>query len=199
MFLMAGARPILVGLLTLAAALAAPAGWLLMREYQRARVAIFLETLVNPEADPFGEGYNLLQARISIGSGGMFGRGWLEGTQTQLDYLRVKQSDFIFSVLAEELGFAGAALLFGLFVLLLFRVVRAADKARDDFGRLAAFGVGCMLLYQTVVNLGANLTLLPVTGVPLPLVSFGGSSMLTFFIAFGIVQSILLRRTRYRY
>ncbi len=168
----------------------------MMKEYQRARISTFFTTLVNPDADPFGEGYNILQARISIGSGGMFGRGWLQGTQTQLDYLRVKQSDFIFSVLAEEMGFVGALVLLVLFTLLLFRIIRVADKARDDFGRLVAFGIGCTLLFQCVVNLGANLTLLPVTGVPLPLVSFGGSAMISLFIAFGILQSILIRRFR---
>jgi rod shape determining protein RodA len=199
MVAMAGAKLIHLGLLMLASALAAPAGWVMLREYQRARIETFFMTLMNPEADPFGEGYNILQARISIGSGGMFGRGWLQGTQTQLDYLRVKQSDFIFSVLAEEMGFIGAVVLFLLFALLLFRIIRAADRARDDFGRLAAFGIACTLLFQVVVNLGANLTLMPVTGVPLPLVSFGGSAMITFFAAFGIVQSILIRRTRYRY
>ena len=199
MLAMAGARPLHLGLLGLAAALAAPLAWTFIRDYQRARIATFFTTVINPDADPFGEGYNILQARISIGSGGMFGRGWLQGTQTQLDYLRVKQSDFIFSVLAEELGFIGGVLLFGLLILLLFRVVRVAEKARDDFGRLIAFGVASMLLFQCLVNLGANLTLLPVTGVPLPLVSFGGSAMLTLFIAFGVLQSILIRRMRYRF
>jgi rod shape determining protein RodA len=97
------------------------------------------------------------------------------------------------------MGFVGGMVLFGLLVLLLFRIVRVADKARDDFGRLVAFGIGCMLLFQSVVNLGANLTLLPVTGVPLPLVSYGGSAMLAFFVAFGILQSILIRRARYRF
>ena len=199
MLAMAGARPMHLGLIGLAGVLAAPGGWLMLREYQRARLTHFLEHLVNPESDPLGEGYNILQARISIGSGGMFGRGWLEGTQTQLDYLRVKQSDFIFSVLAEEMGFIGGMVLFGLLVLLLFRIIRVADKARDDFGRLVAFGVGCMLFFQAFVNLGANLTILPVTGVPLPLVSFGGSAMLTFFAAFGIVQSIAIRSRRRAY
>ena len=193
MVAMAGARPLYLGLLGLAGVLAAPAGWMVLREYQRARIVTFFATLMNPENDPFGEGYNILQARISIGSGGMFGQGWLQGTQTQLDYLRVKQSDFIFSVLAEEMGFVGGILLFALLALLMFRVLRVADKARDDFGRMVAFGVACVLLFQSFVNLGANLTILPVTGVPLPLVSFGGSSMLTLFIAFGIVQSVLIR------
>ncbi|MDP8925105.1 MAG: rod shape-determining protein RodA [Chloroflexota bacterium] len=196
MVTMAGARPLYLGILGLAGVLAAPAGWMVLREYQRARIVTFFATLVNPENDPFGEGYNILQARISIGSGGMFGQGWLQGTQTQLDYLRVKQSDFIFSVLAEEMGFLGAMVLFALLALLMFRILRVADKARDDFGRMAAFGVACVLLFQSFVNLGANLMILPVTGVPLPLVSFGGSSMLTLFIAFGIVQSVLIRSKR---
>jgi rod shape determining protein RodA len=199
MVAMAGAKMTHLGLIGLAGAVVAPGAWLLLRDYQRDRIATFFTTLTNPEADPFGEGYNILQARISIGSGGMFGRGWLEGTQTQLDYLRVKQSDFIFSVLAEEMGFVGAMVLFALFLVLILRIVRVADRARDDFGRLLAFGIACAVLFQVVVNLGANLTLLPVTGVPLPLISFGGSAVISFFIAFGILQSILIHRTRYRY
>jgi rod shape determining protein RodA len=196
---MAGARPLHIGIILLVAVLAAPGGWMLMRDYQRARVETFFATVINPENDPFGEGYNILQARISIGSGGMFGQGWLQGTQTQLDYLRVKQSDFIFSVLAEEMGFVGAMVLFALFIILLFRVMRVVDKAPDGFARVVAFGVGWVVLLQAFVNLGANLTVLPVTGVPLPLVSFGGSSMLTFLTSFGILQSILIRSQKRRF
>jgi rod shape determining protein RodA len=199
LIVMAGARPLHIGIILLVAALAAPGGWMLMRDYQRARIETFFATVINPENDPFGEGYNILQARISIGSGGMFGQGWLQGTQTQLDYLRVKQSDFIFSVLAEEMGFIGAMVLFSLFIILLFRVMRVVDKAPDGFARVVAFGVGWVVLFQAFVNLGANLTVLPVTGVPLPLVSFGGSSMLTFFTAFGILQSILIRSQKRRF
>jgi rod shape determining protein RodA len=196
---MAGARPLHLAILVLVAMLAAPGGWLMMREYQRARIETFFATVMNPENDPFGEGYNILQARISIGSGGMFGQGWLQGTQTQLDYLRVKQSDFIFSVLAEEMGFIGAMMLFFLFAVLLFRVIRVADKAPDGFARLVAFGIGWVVLFQVFVNIGANLTVLPVTGVPLPLVSFGGSSMITFLASFGILQSILIRSQKRRF
>ena len=195
----AGARPLHIGIILLVAVLAAPGGWMLMRDYQRARVETFFATVINPENDPFGEGYNILQARISIGSGGMFGQGWLQGTQTQLDYLRVKQSDFIFSVLAEEMGFVGAMVLFALFIILLFRVMRVVDKAPDGFARVVAFGIGWVVLLQAFVNLGANLTVLPVTGVPLPLVSFGGSSMLTFLTSFGILQSILIRSQKRRF
>lgn len=199
LIVMAGARPLHIGIIVLVAVLAAPGGWMLMREYQRARIETFFATVMNPENDPFGEGYNILQARISIGSGGMFGQGWLQGTQTQLDYLRVKQSDFIFSVLAEEMGFIGAMVLFALFIVLLFRVMRVVDKAPDGFARVVAFGVGWVVLFQAFVNLGANLTVLPVTGVPLPLVSFGGSSMLTFLTSFGILQSILIRSQKRRF
>jgi rod shape determining protein RodA len=141
----------------------------------------------------------VLQARISIGSGGLFGRGYMEGTQSQLGFLRITHSDFIFSVLAEELGFIGAAVLFGLFVVLLFRVTRAADLSRDEFGRFLAFGVAAMILFQAIANLGANLTLLPVTGIPLPFISYGRTSLLTNLAALGIVQSVLLYRLKYRY
>lgn len=176
-----------------------PLVWLAMRDYQRERLATFIGTLVDVEHAAFDDGYNILQARISIGSGGLFGRGYLEGTQTQLDYLRVKQSDFIFSSLAEELGFLGALALFVLFVVLIFRIVRAADRSRDDFGRLLGLGIGAMVLFQAVANLGANLTLLPVTGIPLPFISYGGTSLLTNLVALGIVQSILLNRLKYRF
>jgi rod shape determining protein RodA len=199
LIVMAGARPLHIGIIMLLGVLAAPGGWMLMRDYQRARIETFFATVMNPENDPFGEGYNILQARISIGSGGMFGQGWLQGTQTQLDYLRVKQSDFIFSVLAEEMGFIGAMVLFALFIVLLFRVMRVVDKAPDGFARVVAFGVGWVVLFQAFVNLGANLTVLPVTGVPLPLVSFGGSSMLTFLTSFGMLQSILIRSQKRRF
>jgi rod shape determining protein RodA len=178
---------------------ATPLLWLAMRGYMRERIVTFFGTLVDLEHAAFDEGYNVLQARISIGSGGLLGRGYLEGTQTQLDYLRIKHSDFIFSALAEELGFVGATVLFAIFILLLWRVTRAADRSRDDFGRFVAFGIAAMLLFQAVANLGANLTLLPVTGIPLPFISYGRTSLLTNLAGLGIVQSILLYRLKYRY
>lgn len=199
MLVAARVRPLYLGAIALGGAAAAPLGWLLLREYMRQRIMTFLAITMDPESDIFGEGYNILQARISIGSGGMFGRGFAQGTQNQFEFLRVKHSDFIFSVLAEEMGFIGALVLFGLLIVLLFRLVRAAERARDPFGRLVAFGIACMLTFQSVVNLGANLTILPVTGIPLPLVSFGGSALLTNFVALGLVQSILIRRLKYRY
>jgi rod shape determining protein RodA len=199
MLVAAGTRPLYLGSLLAGGLLLLPVVWFMLREYMRQRILTFFAVMADPESDIFGEGYNILQARISIGSGGLTGRGFFQGTQNQFEYLRIKHSDFTFSVLAEELGFIGGMALFGLFVLLLFRIVRAAERARDPFGRLVAFGVGCMLFFQAVANLSANLTLLPVTGIPLPLVSFGGSSLLTNLVALGLIQSILIRRLKYRY
>ncbi|HEV7665869.1 MAG TPA: FtsW/RodA/SpoVE family cell cycle protein [Chloroflexota bacterium] len=199
MILIAGIRWRHALLLGGGALLATPLVWLAMRDYMRERLTTFIGTLVDLEHAAFDQGYNVLQARISIGSGGLFGRGYLEGTQSQLGFLRITQSDFIFSAAAEELGFIGAAVLFSLFVMLLFRLTRAADMARDDFGRLLTFGVAAMILFAAVANLGANLTLLPVTGIPLPFISYGRTSLLTNLSALGIVQSVLLYRLKYRY
>jgi rod shape determining protein RodA len=186
-------------LLVVSSLVVSPLVWLGMKDYMRERLTTFIGTLIDLEHAAFDEGYNVLQARISIGSGGLFGRGYLEGTQSQLGFLRITQSDFIFSAAAEELGFIGATVLFCLFVMLLFRVTRAADMSRDDFGRLLTFGVAAMILFAAVANLGANLTLLPVTGIPLPFISYGRTSLLTNLAALGIVQSVLLYRLKYRY
>jgi rod shape determining protein RodA len=192
---MAGTRFLYLFGLGFTSILAAPLVWFSLRDYMRQRVLIFL----HPESDPFGAGYNILQAKISIGSGGLWGRGLMNGTQTQLRYLRVAHSDFIFSVLAEELGLVGVLVLFALLLLLIFRVLHAAERARDDFGRLLATGVAAMLGFQAIVNIGANLTLLPVAGIPLPFISSGGSALITNLAALGIVQSVLLYRLRFRY
>ena len=162
--------------------------------YQRERI----DSWLHPERDPTGAGFNVLQAEISIGSGGFWGKGFTQGTQTQLDYLRTQTTDYIFSVGAEELGFIGAMVLFGLFVLLLFRCIRVAGVADDTFGRLIAVGVMTYILFQVFVNIGVNIRLLPVTGVPLPLVSQGGSSLVTVLGALGILQSVLGHRRRRR-
>lgn len=158
--------------------------------YQRERLAIF----VDPGRDPFGTGFNILQAQIGIGSGGLWGKGLTHGTQTQLDYLRTQTTDYVFSVLGEELGFVGALVLFSLFILLLMRGLRAATLAPDSFGRLIATGTVIMILFQVFINVGVNLRLFPVTGIPLPFISQGGSSLITLFAALGLLQSILLRR-----
>jgi len=190
MVLVAGCNPkhILVFLTTLT--LSIPFVVLgVMGDYQRERIAVFL----NPEADPLGGGFQILQAEISVGSGGWLGKGLTHGTQTQLDYLQTPTRDYIFSVLGEELGLLGALLLFALFTFLLFRGLRAAGLARDPFGRLIATGIVIMILFQVFINVAVNIRLLPVTGIPLPFISSGGSSLITLFVALGLLESILLR------
>jgi rod shape determining protein RodA len=158
-------------------------------DYQRDRIALFF----NPNSDPLGGGFNILQAEISVGSGGVFGKGLTNGSQTQLDFLQTPTTDYIFSVLGEELGLLGALVLLTLFAALLFRTLRVATLARDQFGRLIATGIAIMILFQVFINIGVNIRLLPVTGIPLPFVSQGGSSLIMLFIALGLLQSILIR------
>ncbi|MBI4789908.1 MAG: rod shape-determining protein RodA [Chloroflexi bacterium] len=168
---------------------AAPLLWNSLRPYQQER----LLTFVDPGRDPLGAGYNVDQARTAIGSGGLWGSGFCSGTQTQLRFLRIRQSDFIFSVIGEELGFVGALFVLGLFVFILLRLVRAAMLARTTYGKLVAVGVAAVIFVQSYVNLGMNLGLMPVTGIPLPFVSAGGSSLISLLAAEGVVQSILTR------
>jgi rod shape determining protein RodA len=155
-----------------------------------------LATHFNPASDPLGAGYNVLQAEISIGSGGLFGKGFLEGTQSQLAFLRIQRIDYIFSVLGEELGFVGAVVLFALFLVLIWRGLRTASLSQDAFGRLLATGIVTMVLVQSFINIAGNVRLLPITGVPLPFISYGGSSLITFLASMGILQSILLRHRK---
>ena len=140
-----------------------------------------------------GAGFNILQAEISVGSGGFFGKGLMQGSQTQLDYLRTQTTDYVFSVLGEELGFIGAMILFALFILLLFRGLRAASISQDQFGQLIAVGVVIFILFQAFINIGVNIRLFPVTGIPLPFISQGGSSLITVFIAIGLLESVVQR------
>jgi rod shape determining protein RodA len=193
MALVAGARPLhLAGLLAFVA-VAAPLALLeLAHGYQRERIFIWWD----PEKDPTGSGFNILQAEISTGAGRLFGQGFTHGTQTQLDYLRTQTTDYVFSVGAEELGFVGAMVLFTLFVVLLFRMIHIASRADDAFGRLIAIGVTAFVLFQAFVNIGVNIRLMPVTGVPLPFVSLGGSSLVTLLASIGILLSILGHRRR---
>ena len=195
-FLMAlagGVRLLYLGVSAALAAASMPVIWSLLQGYMRDRITIFL----HPESDPWGQGYNIIQAQISIGSGGMFGTGFLAGTQSQGHFLRIQHSDFIFSVLAEEMGFVGALVLFALFTLLLIRILRAAHLSRDHFGKLVAAGIAVTLIFTITVNIGANVRLMPVTGIPLTFISYGGSSMITNLACMGIVQSILMRRKRF--
>jgi rod shape determining protein RodA len=195
MVLIAGVRPAhMFGLTAVVAALSPLAMYAIAHDYQKERIDVWLD----PNKDPLGTGFNILQAEISIGSGGLLGKGFTHGTQTQLDYLRTQTTDYVFSVGAEELGFVGAMVLFGLFILMLFRCLRVAGLADDAFGRLIAVGVMTFILFQVFVNIGVNIRLVPVTGVPLPLVSQGGSSLITVLASLGILQSILGHRRKRR-
>lgn len=173
----------------LAAAAAAGAWQYLLQDYMRDRVLMFL----NPSAATAADRYNVDQAMISIGSGGWLGRGLFRGSQSQLHFLRIRHTDFIFSVTAEELGFAGAALLILLLAFLLLRLLRIASIARDSYGRLIVSGVTAMIMFQMLVNIGMNLSLLPVTGLPLPFISYGGSALWTLLIGIGLTESVAMR------
>jgi rod shape determining protein RodA len=176
-------------LLAVLGLLVAPVVWFRAEPYMRGRIIMFLF----PGEDPSGASYNVNQALISIGSGGWLGKGLLRGTQSQLHFLRVRHTDFIFSVLAEEMGFLGSLLLLSLYAILITRLVRIATTTSDRYGRLVVVGVTCMLFVQTVVNVGFNVNILPVTGLPLPLVSYGGSSIVTMMLALGLTQSVAMR------
>lgn len=189
----AGVRAIhLFALVALGAAAVPIAYETVFHGYMRER----LQTFLDPASDPLGAGYNILQAEISVGSGGLFGKGYLQGTQTQNHFLRVQNTDFIFSVIGEEMGFIGACVLLVLFAIVLLRTIRIAGLAEDPFGRIVAGGTAGLLLMQIFINIAINTRLLPVTGVPLPLISFGGSSLLTTFFLLSLVESITTHRQK---
>ena len=170
-----------------------PVAWTyLLRDYQKERLTSFL----NPTPDITDSGYQLYQSQIAVGSGGWFGRGLTNGTQAQGDFLPVQSTDFVFSVLAEELGFVGAMVLFVLFVLLLWRVLVAGWRSRDPFGTLFASGIASMILFQLFVNVGMVMGIMPITGIPLPFVTHGGASLVSIAVGLGILQSINIRQTR---
>ena len=187
---LAGARAWqLTGLVAVAIA-ALPLVWSFLKEYQRARLTAFL----NPYGDPQGAGWNIIQSLIAVGSGGATGKGLTAGTQSPLGYLPIAESDFVFAGLAEDLGFVGAVILFALYAVLLLAALRIAFRARDPFGLLVAGGVATMLAFQIVVNVGMAISLMPITGIPLPFISHGGSSLVSICFALGVLQSISMRR-----
>lgn len=171
---------------------AIPLGWMTLRDYQKER----LQTFVNPESDPRGSGYNVIQSMIAVGSGGIYGKGLGNGPQSQLNFLPVSHTDFIFAGWSEATGFVGSTVLVILEMLLAYRVYKIVNIAKDGFGRYLAIGFGTMLLSQGAINIGMNIGLAPVTGIPLPFVSYGGTSLLVCFILIGIMQSIYLRYRR---
>lgn len=177
---------ILIGLVGLSS------GWFLLKDYQKER----LMTFVSPANDPRGSGYNVIQSMVAVGSGGLWGKGVGHGSQSQLNFLPEKHTDFIFAVIAEELGLVGTLVVFVLFGVLFHRLKEAARLARDNFGYLLSVGVMAMLFLQILVNVGMNIGLVPVAGVPLPFLSYGGSSLVAIMISIGIIQSVYARRIK---
>lgn len=177
------------------AAAAMPLIWSQMHAYQKQRVVTFL----NPESDPLGTGYHIIQSKIAVGSGGLFGKGWLESTQGQLGYLPEQTTDFIFAVYAEEFGFAGVLLLFALYLFVVGRGLMIAYAAQDTFSRLLAGSLTITFFLYFLVNTGMVTGMLPIVGVPLPLVSHGGSSLVTLLASFGILMSIQTHRRLVEY
>jgi rod shape determining protein RodA len=165
-------------------------GWATLDAYQVARI----ETFINPELDPKGSGYNVLQAIVAVGSGGVTGKGLGNGSQSQLNFLPEKQTDFIFAVVSEELGLVGALLVICLYGALLYRIKSIGEQARDNFGYLVAVGIFVMIFVQVAINVGMNMGLLPVTGLPAPFLSYGGSSLLSLFLSMGLLLSIYQRK-----
>lgn len=175
----------ILGLL-ITAVLAFPLFWHFLKDYQKSRLLVFL----NPNIDPLGAGYTVIQSKIAIGSGRLFGKGWMAGTQSQLNFLAERHTDFIFSVWGEEWGFFGSLILIFLYGLLVMAILRVAETAKDAFGRLLAVGVASVIFFQVFINIAMNISMCPVVGLPLPLVSYGGSSLVFNLMAVGIVLNI---------
>jgi rod shape determining protein RodA len=189
-FFIAGARIWMFALGFVLAASAVPIAWQFLRDYQRKRVLTFLD----PESDPLGSGYHILQSKIALGSGGLTGRGFLAGTQSHLSFLPEKQTDFIFTMLAEEFGMLGGLVLLGLFFLLFVYGFAIALRSRNQFGRILAAGLTANLFLYVFINIAMVMGLIPVVGVPLPLISYGGTAMLAVMLAFGMIMSVWVHR-----
>ena len=189
-FLGAGVRWWKVVLLCGLVALAAPLAFQHLHDYQRARLLTFL----NPESDPLGAGYNIIQSKIALGSGGMWGKGFLQGTQGHLDFLPEKQTDFIFTMIAEEFGLVGSLVVLSLLSLIVLGGMAIALRCRHQYGRLVALGITMNYFMYVFVNIAMVMGVIPVGGVPLPLISYGGSAMITVMIGFGILLSVHVHR-----
>jgi len=174
----------------LIAIVAIPVGWELLHPYQRERVL----TLLSPEKDPLGTGYHIRQSKIAVGSGLILGKGYMQGTQKKLSFLPEQHTDFIFSVLSEEWGFAGSVFLIFLFVVLMAFGLNIAHGCRDSFGTILCVGITAMIFWQVFINMGMVTGIMPVVGMPLPLISYGGSSVITLLISIGILMNVSMRR-----
>jgi rod shape determining protein RodA len=176
--------------LVLVVALMIPVSWIFMYDYQRQRVMTF----INPEQDPLGSGYHIIQSMIAIGSGGLYGKGWLNGTQSHLEFLPERSTDFIFAVLCEEFGFAGVIVLLTLYLFIIYRGLYISMNAQQTFGKILGASIVLTFFVYIIVNIGMVSGQLPVVGIPLPLVSYGGTSMVTLMIGFGVLMGIHTHR-----
>jgi rod shape determining protein RodA len=167
-----------------------PIGWLFLKDYQKDRLITFF----NPENDPLGAGYHIIQSMIAVGSGGFFGKGFLNGSQTQLKFLPEQQTDFVFSVFAEEWGFIGGMVLIIMFISLILWGLKIALHARDLLGTIIAFGITALISWEVIINIGMVLGILPVVGIPLPFLSYGGSAMVSLMTAMGLLMNINVRK-----
>ncbi len=193
MLFLSGASLRWLGAIALAVTAALPFVWTyVLRDYQKARLTSF----VDPFSDIRGAGYQLYQSQIAVGSGGWFGKGLTNSTQNQFDYLPVQTTDFVFAILAEELGFIGAMVVIGLFVALIWRVLAGGWRSKDPFGMMFAAGLGSMLVFQLFVNVGMVIGIMPITGIPLPFVTHGGASLISIAAGLGILESINIRQGR---
>jgi len=189
-FFLAGVRTWKFGLIIGATLAALPVAWSLLHGYQQKRILTFLD----PESDPLGAGYHILQSKIALGSGGVFGKGFLRGTQSHLNFLPEKQTDFIFTMLAEEFGMAGGLILLGIYALVMIYGFAIALRIRNQFGRLVALGIVGTFFFYIFINIAMVMGLVPVVGVPLPLISYGGTAMLSLLIGFGFVLCAYVHR-----
>jgi rod shape determining protein RodA len=191
MLLLGGVRLRWLAALAAPVVVLAPVLWTHLKSYQQQRILTFL----NPEADPLGAGYHVIQSKIAVGSGMLWGKGFMNGTQNHLNFLPEQHTDFIFSVFAEEWGFVGGMALMGLYLMLVLRGLVIAGRARDRFGVLLVLGVTSIVFWQAVINVGMTTGLLPVVGIPLPLFSYGGSSLVCVLVGIGLAMNVSMRRT----
>ena len=190
MFFAAGVRIWKFAVVLAAGLSAIPIAWNFLRDYQKDRILTFL----NPETDPLGAGYHILQSKIAFGSGGLFGKGFLQGSQSHLNFLPERQTDFIFTMLAEEFGLVGGLVLLGLYAILIAYGLAIGLRSRSQFGRLVAVGLAGNLFLYVFINMAMVMGLIPVVGVPLPLISYGGTAMLTVLVGFGLIMSVYINR-----
>ncbi len=183
---MGNIKPLKLGIITLAAAALMPIAYFFLRDYQKQRLLVFL----NPEIDPLGAGYNVIQSQIAVGSGMLFGKGFAQGTQSQLDFIPIKYTDFVFAVIGEEFGFFGGFIIIAIYLMLVMEALKIAKLSKNRAGKMMASAIAAVIFSQVFINIGMNMGIMPVTGITLPLLSYGGTSVLVIMISLGILQNI---------